>query len=70
MPDYVRVRTDRGEATVRRHAAEADGLTILDKPATHPSGQPLPFKPRVPKGRTVAAETPPAEADASPVQED
>ena len=70
MPDYVRVRTAAGEATVRRHAAEADGLTILDKPAVHPSGSPLPFKPRVPKGRPVAATTPFAEADASEVQED
>lgn len=49
MADLVRVKGPTAEYTTTRELAEADGLTILDKPAVYESGsqqgRPLPPKP-------------------------
>ena len=55
MPEYVRVRDTSGhEITIRSDLPEGhprgvqEGVVVLDKPATAPTGEPLP-----PKHRTV-----------------
>ena len=43
--ELVRVRDGRSEVTVSRAFAEAQGLTVLDKPAVDEYGRAVPAKP-------------------------
>lgn len=44
---WVRARMPIGhEVTVQRTVAEAQGMTVLDKPAVDANGNPLPMKPK------------------------
>lgn len=49
MPEFKRVREGGWEYSIPEHRV-TDGVEVLDKPATHPSGKPLPPKPVTPLG--------------------
>ena len=44
MPDYKRVRENGWEYSIPASRV-TEGVEVLDKPALHPSGKPLPPKP-------------------------
>lgn len=50
MPDFVRVKSDRGhEFTTTDGLASELGLPVVEKPAVDSNGRPLPAKPNVSK---------------------
>lgn len=49
MPEFKRVREGGWEYSIPAEHV-TDGVTVLDKPALHPSGKPFPPKPITPLG--------------------
>lgn len=57
-PVFVRAKDGKHEITVTADNAKRRGLEIVDKPATDPTGKPLPPKPFVSKGTNRKSSAP------------